>query len=1499
MKTKPTAPWFWSSDKPAWNFGDALTVLLTEELICDFFPHRSRTHVMGSVIFDHLLPVSLDPENELKPPFHADRETRAVFWGCGIREPGSLRPDLISAVEILAVRGPITASDLRLGANVPMGDPALLLPAFYKPRRNAAFAGKVVCVPHFNDDRSDAAILAASGCDAVLRPAIRRNIAAIHSFIDAITSARFVLAGAMHAAISAAAYGVPFGFWDSGNIDIPTKWHDSAALLSIPCQFFKTAAEARDFHDREITPALRIPPLWPLVAAAPGFIKPVGLVKVLKHELERHMARPYPELDPYIDELAARTVQQDKFIDLARQISSDVLPQLRAERQSAGLALEAALSDKAALAAQLSTQTQAALENDRLTSQALSNVTAERDSLRAQAQVRTQEMERLAAERDRIAAENDVTKQTHFAALAEVSSLTARLKDEERHANEASHVQEAIAADRDGFRDLAQTRLLELEGLRASMAQMAKANETLAYARDQSLLEAAAMAKRLDEERREASEAASRASQACARLATDQQALQALAREYIEEINRLKEATTRLTAEHRALRESSEDQTAQQQHLETLRAAERLEHEQTLHALADLQISHEELRASAHAQAEEIHQLQVELGRMLDHERSTDRQRQEASLEPDGLLGEAEVGRAQALTEVDRLRGQLGTLSTALEDRRRAESELQQLVRSRDEQLRAQQVSTHQLESELLRLKQSLASAASAQALASERHEAARASFLQDTARLTIDNRALAESNDSLAGEIGHVRRDLQRSEIDATTQRRRIDQLEAEILEQRHEASILRQQSQALVAQHATLQGRLAYAESDNAARLARLNAGLSRYWHLIAKANNNFKGAGAVAKLVGLGKSIKVLRSRMAKINVFLETFTETELGLSKSGRNRRITQYLLGVTPEVEDFPIFHRDIYLLLNPDVAEKGLEPFIHFIENGQWERRSIHPALDLKYYTASYPEAGKFKMSPVEHYFKFGIKKNYDPSPLFSTEWYFRQYADVKASGLNPVIHYLRFPGCQPHPLFDSSYYQATNLDVVRQGFNPLAHYCLWGRSEGRRATASAPLPQQVITQVPTAAPIRQPATPTAAAQEEVAPAQPVGTNIPAPAEELALERAPTTLGKMVTTPLMQRVATPSTRIVVMMDAFYPRPDQDSGSLDQVNFVKIFRNLGYEVAFVSLLQFGEPAGAGQSVASLGARCISSAEFASVEEYLFLHQSQIAAVFLSRVHFGGAWIDRVRSFCPKALVLFNTVDLHHIREERAAALRSDAKELLVQASETKRLEYACIAAADVCIVVSDQEQKLLADELPASKVVVIPLIREIPRSAFPAFAKRNGLAFVGGFQHQPNIDAVTFFLDEIWPLVLAQRPGLTFHVIGSHLPAALSDRSDPHVDWVGYVPELEPWLDRIRLTVAPLRYGAGAKGKVVSSLINGVPCVATAVAAEGMGLKIGEDILGCDNPRDFAHAVISIHDDPAMWARFADAGFAAVHETYSIDHGQKRMGEILRAVPAE
>src|SRR5205085_1562666 len=164
----------------------------------------------------------------------------------------------------------------------------------------------------------------------------------------------------------------------------------------------------------------------------------------------------------------------------------------------------------------------------------------------------------------------------------------------------------------------------------------------------------------------------------------------------------------------------------------------------------------------------------------------------------------------------------------------------------------------------------------------------------------------------------------------------------------------------------------------------------------------------------------------------------------------------------------------------------------------------------------------------------------------------------------------------------------------------------------------------------------------------------------------------------------------------------------------------------------------------------------------------------------------------------------------------------------------------------------------------------------------PGFEARRDLVFVGGFRHAPNIDAVRWLATEILPRLLARLPGLQLHVIGSEAPSqVLALAGTPGLQLHGAVDALEPLLDACRISVAPLRFGAGVKGKVNQALARGLPVVATRIAAEGMHLLDGEDVLLADDTESFVEAVLRLHSDSALWQRLREGGYANTRKWFS------------------
>lgn len=362
----------------------------------------------------------------------------------------------------------------------------------------------------------------------------------------------------------------------------------------------------------------------------------------------------------------------------------------------------------------------------------------------------------------------------------------------------------------------------------------------------------------------------------------------------------------------------------------------------------------------------------------------------------------------------------------------------------------------------------------------------------------------------------------------------------------------------------------------------------------------------------------------------------------------------------------------------------------------------------------------------------------------------------------------------------------------------------------------------------------------------------------------------------------------------ILIVDALTPDAARDSGSLRMLNIMRLLRELGWRVSFMAdnrmaareeIVQLGR----------VGVHVLCKPWSPSLATWLRREGAALDAVMLCRHYVAAPNLELVRRLAPRAKLLFDTVDLHFLREQRAAEHKGNAT-LARQAELSRRCEMALIQACDITFVVSPIEHALLARELPQARVELLSNVHELyGRRA--DFASRNGLVFVGGFNHPPNEDAVRWLVGEIFPLIHAQRPDLTLHLIGDIPEAARSSLAAPGVQIHGRIADLAPWMDGCRVALAPLRYGAGVKGKVNMAMSHGMPVVATSMAAEGMQLRDGEEILLADDTAGFAAAVLRLHEDETLWLRLSERGLDNVREHFSFDAARATLRQVLPLPP--
>jgi GT2 family glycosyltransferase len=360
--------------------------------------------------------------------------------------------------------------------------------------------------------------------------------------------------------------------------------------------------------------------------------------------------------------------------------------------------------------------------------------------------------------------------------------------------------------------------------------------------------------------------------------------------------------------------------------------------------------------------------------------------------------------------------------------------------------------------------------------------------------------------------------------------------------------------------------------------------------------------------------------------------------------------------------------------------------------------------------------------------------------------------------------------------------------------------------------------------------------------------------------------------------------------RRLLVVDARLLRPDQDSGSLRMQELLEIATSLRCKVTFVAD-NLEHQQSYVRSMQDRGIEVLFHPYVRSIAELLMKRGHEFDVVMLSRHYVAAQHLDTVRRYAPQARVVFDTVDLHFLREERLAAI--DGGTAATISANTKRAEeLALIAKADVTVVVSEAEQAMLKSLAPAARVVLVSNVHALSASVAP-WEQRRGIVFIGGFQHPPNVDAMLWYAREVLVHIRERLPGVKTYVIGSDVPASINALAADDFVVLGHVPDIEPYFSSCRVSIAPLRYGAGVKGKINLAMSHGLPVVATSMAIEGMHLFDGDDVLVADDPRAFANAVQRVYDDEALWQRLSAGGRRNIDRYFSRDVARRALRDLL------
>ena len=365
------------------------------------------------------------------------------------------------------------------------------------------------------------------------------------------------------------------------------------------------------------------------------------------------------------------------------------------------------------------------------------------------------------------------------------------------------------------------------------------------------------------------------------------------------------------------------------------------------------------------------------------------------------------------------------------------------------------------------------------------------------------------------------------------------------------------------------------------------------------------------------------------------------------------------------------------------------------------------------------------------------------------------------------------------------------------------------------------------------------------------------------------------------------------------------PEFDRTAGDKRIYHFITMLLGAGYHVTLwaknmaveqryiTALEQMGVMVCAGDESVDVGDRFVPDIE-------TLLANNQFDAVLIAFWYLAENLLPKIRHYSPQAQVITDSIDLHFLRTARGR-LRQEM--LSDQDADNYRREINTYAQSDYVITVSQKEATYINDILgETEKAFEIQLVEVVPQHELISRKKRKGIIFLANFGHPPNVDALEFLIRDVLPLipsqVLANHP---ISIVGNAFDRQLFEQYEgvPNIRFIGWVPQIEPYMQKAYISVVPLRYGAGTKRKIINSLLAGTPTVTTSIGAEGYTLEHGKHVLLSNSAKEFAEHITILVSDAPLWSRLAQKGYQKALETNSYSAIEKQFLAKIEALISE
>ncbi len=359
-----------------------------------------------------------------------------------------------------------------------------------------------------------------------------------------------------------------------------------------------------------------------------------------------------------------------------------------------------------------------------------------------------------------------------------------------------------------------------------------------------------------------------------------------------------------------------------------------------------------------------------------------------------------------------------------------------------------------------------------------------------------------------------------------------------------------------------------------------------------------------------------------------------------------------------------------------------------------------------------------------------------------------------------------------------------------------------------------------------------------------------------------------------------------------------WPEPKSSAAGSRMMQLISFFQSQNYQITFASPCAKSdnafnlEPIGVSQITIELN--------HSSFDGFVKDLNPDIVLFdrFMMEEQFG--W--RVAEQCPNAIRILDTEDLHCLRKGRFQAFKDEKPfDNSYLFNNIAKREIASIYRSDLSLIISEEEMKILKNEfkVPDDLLVYLPFMLDSisPESIknLPKFDERQHFITIGNFMHEPNYNAVLFLKESIWPLLRRQLPEVELHIYGAYVSQKVNQLHNKKEGFLikGFADDVNEVMQQARVCLAPIRFGAGLKGKLVDAMLNGTPCVTTTIGAEGMFGDCNANGFIEDTPESFVIKAVQLYQNETLWNEKQQNGFLVINERFNNNHFQQKLATII------